>query len=138
MWLVVKAVPARNLAFGKLSCLLAATALAAVAGCGSASCLSIAKAYADEVPNALMCDPGAANACAAQRPTVVYEQSGQKLTLEGLGTCAHAMNPARTARLDQILAQYNSEGCQLLATPVCPAPSNLCVSTSTGSYSCFP
>ncbi len=118
--------------------ILAVAVCLAGPSCGGADCLSLAKEYADEVPNALACDPNDPNSCSVARPVVVWEQNGTQRKLEGLGTCKHSDNPAKVDKLDQILAQFNSRGCQLLPLPICPAPQNVCMESAPGQYACAP
>ena len=105
--------------------------------CGE-DCLSIARRYADEVPNALTCDPAEPDPCSVARPTVVWEQDGSRLTLEGLATCNHSDDASHVAKLDSILADFTSSGCKLLPTPLCPQVQNACIATSPGHYTCAP
>ena len=118
---------------------LAASALAS--GCGT-DCLSIARKYANESPNALICDPTSPNPCGTTRPVISWAQNGQQLTLEGLSICNHSMNAARVARLDQILEEFNSNNCKRMPTPFCPTPADICGEYSSppspGHYTCGP
>jgi hypothetical protein len=120
----------------------AVRALAAVllltAACGSADCHALAQAYADEVPNALTCDPNEASPCAGTTSVVDYEQDGSQLTLDGLSTCTHSVNAARSARLASILEAYRNAGCVLLQPPICAPVRNRCGQGADGGFSCAP
>jgi hypothetical protein len=115
-------------------------ALAAI-GCGKKSCNELGQEYADEIhDHALGCDPGAANPCGAQLPTIVYEQAlDGGLTFDGLASnCTHAVNPERTAKARELLQQYLSGGCRSAPIPRCLAPSDLCtVQQPDGGWTCF-
>ncbi len=112
-------------------------------GCGSSSsgstCTTLLQQYATELQNALICDPGVANQCEAQRPVVVILVDGQTQTLEGLSSnCTHAVNGSRTATLDHILSEYTAQGCKMAPTPICQAPMDSCQLNSQGTYTCLP
>lgn len=104
-------------------------ALIALASCSpsahesrEARCLAITREYQAAAPDALICDPGEANACSAGRPTIVSEvEPDGTVKLEGLCTCLAAVNPTRTSKLDEILARFYAEGCTL-GFCWCPPP----------------
>ena len=131
----------------------------ALAGCNSTptslatqsshptACLDISREYAAALPDAVICDPAVTDSCSAQRPLEVYLQlDSHDLVLEGLCQCPAGgpvhVNPARTARLDQLLARFSSEGCELRYCP-CPSPPRpgdpppSCRSTAAGSGTCL-
>jgi hypothetical protein len=106
------------------------TALAFIvvlAGCsrtGGATdpCVGIAREYQAAMPDAMICDPSQPNPCAAGRPMVVSVQGEDgTITLEGLCLCEGAVNPARTATVDALLARFGAAGCQLQPC-WCPPP----------------
>jgi hypothetical protein len=114
-----------------------AIAASFVTGCGT-DCLTLAKEYAAEKDNALICDPTASSPCGVARPQVVALQDGSNIRIEGLDVCTHSVNPARIAKLDRILADYTSMHCKVLATPLCAAPMDKCIQSSPGHYTCAP
>jgi hypothetical protein len=118
----------------------AAAVLVLAAACGSSdSCHSLAQAYADEVPNALACDPNEAFSCAGTAQVLDYEQDGSQLTLDGLSACTHSVTAAGAGRLAGVLAAYQKAGCALLQPPICAAVQNRCVQGADGgSFTCFP
>ena len=101
------------------------------------TCLSLAKDYAAELPNARMCDPNSsASQCDDKVNTVDYEVSGQDMTLTGLGVCKVSANPTKDGKLKQILSNYTSAGCELKVAP-CPAPgAGQCEMNADGSGTC--
>ncbi len=105
--------------------------------CGT-DCLDLAQQYADEVPNALACDPNStADQCGDSEPTVDYLVSGQQMTLDGLGSCRHSMNPARDGKLKQNLSEFNAAGCKLVQAPLCPGVFDRCYVNELGKGVCF-
>lgn len=91
------------------------------------TCLAITREYQAAMPDALICDPGAADACGVGRPLIVSEQAADgAVTLEGLcmPPCLAAVNPERTGRLDEILARFLAEGCKL-GPCWCPRPESM-------------
>jgi hypothetical protein len=118
----------------------AAAVVLLAAACGSSDpCHSLAQAYADEVPNALVCDPNEASPCAGTTSFVDYEQDGSQLTLDGLSTCTHSVNAARAGKLASILAAYQKAGCVLLQPPICPPVQDRCVQGADGGgFTCSP
>lgn len=97
------------------------------AACDSArrACLDIAADYAAALPEALQCDAAVPETCAVNRPVVVYLEDANGIrTLEGLclPPCTHSVNPARVARLDTLLAEFASSGCEFRPC-WCPPPS---------------
>jgi len=108
-----------------------------VAGCGT-DCLSIAREYAQAKGYALSCDiNAAADQCSARRPVVDYVQNGTQLTIDGLGSCTHAVNPAHLAELDSILGRYYQHGCKLLPLPVCQTVVDRCYVDPQGQPVCW-
>jgi hypothetical protein len=118
------------------------------AACGTKNdCLELAWQYAAAMPAALVCDPTVDVPCGAQRPTIVYQQDGQTLKLEGLSYCTHAVATGRTAEVDAILQTFRSEQCEFLYTPYWPPnqtvdppvclPGETCTGTDAG-WTCAP
>jgi hypothetical protein len=112
----------------------------------AAVCLDIARQYAAALSDAVICDPTVTNSCSAQRPFEVYLQTdSHELVLQGLCQCPAGgpvhVNPARTARLDELLSRFASEGCVM---GNCPCPSPLrpgdpppsCHPTTSGTGTC--
>jgi hypothetical protein len=94
---------------------------------GEERCLAITREYQSAMPDALICDPGVVDACGAGRPVIVSEQAPDgTVTLRGLcmAPCLAAVNPTRTAALDQILARFHAQGCTLGAC-WCPRPESM-------------
>lgn len=90
-------------------------------------CLEITREYQAAMPDALICDPGAADACGVGRPLIVSEQAlDGTVTLEGLclPPCFAAVNPGRTEKLDEILTRFFAEGCTL-GPCWCPRPGSM-------------
>ena|SRR5438067_1344505 len=111
---------------------------ACLARCGGQDCLSLAQEYAKEMPAALQCDLTAStDQCGAGRPVVDYVLDGGTMTIDGLGSCLHSMNPSRTGKLDQILAHFYSNGCKLLPLPVCPAVVDRCYLNNQNMAVCW-
>ena len=104
-------------------------------GCGtSQTCLDIVKEYAQEKDNALVCDPASADPCSDQAPVVIsgIEADGG-LSVEGLASnCNHAINPARSAKLHEILGHFQASGCVAQPVPGCQAVVNRCIQGATG------
>jgi len=87
------------------------------------ACAAIAMEYRSVLRTALVCDPGAADPCGAQRPLVVSEGSSvDDAKVTGLCWVAGVgyVNPARTASVDQVLLRYQAAGCSI---SFCPGPS---------------
>jgi hypothetical protein len=124
--------------------------VALLAACGSSEthdCLDLARQYAAAMPAALVCDPSLPTPCGAQRPTIVYQQDGQVLTLEGLSYCTHAVAAGRSGELDAVLRRFRLQNCAFLFTPYWPpnqridpprcVPGEACTQTDAG-WSCAP
>jgi len=117
---------------------LAFATLSFLVGCGQ-DCSGLAQRYAAELPKALSCDPAVpVTQCGVARPVVSYVQEGQNLRLEGLGSCMHSMNPAHTATLDKVLADFYDNGCKLLPLPVCTDVVDRCYVNGQGIATCYP
>ena len=102
-------------------------------GCSTSSppdedqCLAITREYQAAMPDALVCDFGAVDACGVGRPVIVSEQAPDgTITLRGLcmAPCLAAVNPARTAALDEILVRFHAQGCTLGGC-WCPRPESM-------------
>lgn len=112
-----------------------AAVLLALAACGASDgddpCLAVVREYQREMPSALVCDP-AVDACTTGRPLIVSQaEPDGTFTLEGLCAplsddrqCLGAVNPARTARIDQLLATFERMGCAK-RTCFCPSRETL-------------
>ena len=114
-----------------------AVVLAFSSGCGP-DCIALAREYATEISFAQTCDPSVPDQCGAERPVVDYQQQGSQLAVDGLGSCTHSVNPARLARLDEILARYKGGGCTLLPLPFCTPVENRCYTNGEGRAVCWP
>jgi hypothetical protein len=91
---------------------------------GEDRCLAIVRDYQTAMVDAIVCDPAESGSCGAGRPLIVSRQGPDgQVTLEGLcmPPCYGAVNPARTATLDELLTQFEAQGCQLGPCP-CPPP----------------
>jgi hypothetical protein len=120
-----------RLAAGVLACMFSIH-------CGSDVCLQLAQQYADELPNALACDPNSnTDQCGDAIFTADYLANGQQMTLDGLSTCLHSANPANDAKLKDILSQFQGAGCKPLAAPVCPQVVDRCYVNDQGKGVCF-
>lgn len=114
--------------------LLIGSVIVGLAGCSPPGepdedpCLAVAREYQAAMLDALVCDPAEPGSCAAGRPLIVSRQDlDGTVTLEGLCStelCAAAVNPARTAKLDELLARFAARGCRL-GPCVCPPPGSL-------------
>lgn len=90
-------------------------------------CLAITREYQAAMPDALLCDPTAADACGDGRPIIVSElETDGTVKLEGLcmPPCLAAVNPTRTAKLDEILTRFYAQGC-VLGPCWCPRPESM-------------
>jgi hypothetical protein len=67
----------------------------------STECEAARSAYTSAIAQALTCDPAKSDSCSASRPAA----------LEDVCRCVIAVNPAATARLDELAAEYQSKGC---------------------------
>lgn len=100
---------------------LIAMILVALASCSSsesleARCLAITRDYQAAMQDALICDPAVPDACGAGRPLTVSElEPDGTVKLQGIcmPPCLGAVNPARTAKLDELLTRFKAEGCAL-------------------------
>jgi hypothetical protein len=118
--------------------------LTVVVGCGPSTtshedaCLAIAHEYAAAMPDAMVCDPNVLNSCGAGRPLTVAEQRADgSIVLQGLcmPPCLGAVNPQRTATLDEILARFLAQGCSL-GPCWCPPPTSM-PATCTPAGTCW-
>ena len=119
-----------------LLCVLALS----TAACGSSStnCATLLQQYATELASALRCDPNITTSqCSAHRPVTVGLDGG---ALEGIApNCTHAVNANRTEKLDLILSEYTSAGCNTLPVPFCQPLRDSCgFSQSAGATICLP
>jgi hypothetical protein len=105
-------------------------ALAVAIACGPShtdECLALAGEYHLAMQDALVCDPAQPASCDAGRPvTVSLQLPDGSLKLEGIcmSPCLAAVNPARTAILDELLTRYQETGCAL-APCWCPPPESM-------------
>lgn len=106
--------------------------------CGT-NCLALAADYANELPNALSCDPtSSADQCSDSINVVFYiESSAGQDSLQGLGSCLHSANPQRDMRLNKIFSEYQRGGCQIRVAPLCPRVIDCCIVGSDGKGKCF-
>jgi hypothetical protein len=91
---------------------------------GKDECLGLLGKYHLAMQDALVCDPAQPTSCDAGRPvTVSLQLPDGSLKLEGIcmAPCLVAVNPARTATLDELLTRYQEVGCGLEAC-WCPPP----------------
>jgi hypothetical protein len=107
-------------------------ALAFAIACGPShpgrdECLALMGEYHLAMQAALVCDPAQPTSCDSGRPLTVSSQAPDgSLTLEGIcmAPCLAAVNPARTAAMDEVLRRYQEVGCGL--TPCwCPTPESM-------------
>jgi hypothetical protein len=119
---------------------MGAAAMILSGGCGGSqrSCLEIARDYQAMLPAALVCEVDVAASCGAGRPLVVSEQEPDgSLKLEGLcdAPCLGAVNPARTARLDELLEEHAEATCKRIA---CWCPDSVTMPAScTPDATCY-
>ena len=106
--------------------------------CGT-NCLALAADYANELPNALSCDPtSSADQCRDSINVVFYQESpAGRDSLQGLGSCLHSANPQRDMRLKEIFSEYQRGGCQIRAAYLCPRVENRCYVGSEGKGKCY-
>jgi hypothetical protein len=132
----------RTVIHSRPSFLGGATAL--MVACGTSpppppTCQDIVNQYAAEIPNASICDPTQAGSCSSSLlPVVVSVATADGgLTFTALGNCNVAYNPARVAKLLQLVDSYQAMGCQPAQVPVCPPVTSQCDPGPLG-YQCFP
>lgn len=114
-----------------------------LAGCDrDRSCLEIVKDYQGAMPDAMVCEVGRDASCGAGRPFIVsgVREDGS-VELEGIceEPCLGAVNPARTARVDDLLAEFDKAGCKRaycwcpnpVSMPASCAPVASCIGMST-------
>lgn len=93
-------------------------------------CLTITHDYYAAMQDALVCDPTEGDACGAGRPLMFAAQAEDGTeTLQGIcmDPCLAAVNPTRTAGLDEILRRFETVGCTY-GRCACPPPSWMPVS----------
>ena len=104
-------------------------------GCGSLSqadamdCSAIRTAYAIALQQAQFCDLAQPDSCAATRPRAPQD----------VCQCQVAVNPARTAELDRLLAQFQSQPCpfdQPFCNRKCLSPAGSCTASAGLSPTC--
>ncbi len=114
-------------AMGRRGTLLCLAVLFAVlfAGCSSDEaddlCFDLLPEYRAAMDEALVCDPAQQDPCGAGRPILVFSESTQAFTALCAPPCLGAVNPASTAKLDEILQRFEARGCKLRYCP-CPPP----------------
>jgi hypothetical protein len=93
-------------------------------------CAAIQDAYASALKQAQVCDPALRDSCAATRPG----------TPQDVCKCQVAVNPARTAQLDELLERFRSQGCPLdqpfCNRGACKVPAQRCLEVAGGSPIC--
>jgi hypothetical protein len=103
--------------------------------CGaSQSCPDILREYDQERSNALICDANSTNACSDQAPVVIKGAGPDGgLALEAIASnCNHAVNPARSARLHDLLTRFRASGCAEQPIPICQQILNDCIQGAAG------
>ncbi len=114
--------------------LATAALLAAALACGSEAatppdCAAIRTSYASALKEAVVCTQGVPDACAVTRPAAPQDVCG----------CTVAVNPLRTAQLDQLAAIFREGHCpfdQAVCTTTCPAPARSCIVGAGGVATC--
>ncbi len=109
--------------------LAAAVALASSGAAAQVSCGDLVAAYEAELARSQRCDATAPDACAATRPR----------TPQDACRCQVAVNPARTAELDRLLAQFEAQSCPRnppVCNRACTAPVRACTAAPGGEPSC--
>ena len=92
-------------------------------------CDAIATAYTAAISAAQVCDLATPDSCNAKRAW----------SLQDVCRCQVAVNPARTAEADQLLAQFQSQSCVVgagICTRLCVAPAHSCVAGAGPSPTC--
>ena len=112
-----------------------AAAALVLAGCSSASaagamdCKAIQTAYASALQDAQSCDLASPDSCSATRPWAPQD----------VCRCTVAVNPARTAELDRLLAQFQAQACPRnrgVCNRLCVAPAHRCAAGAGSSPTC--
>lgn len=109
--------------------LAAAVALAAGGAAAQPSCDDLVAAYAAELARSQRCDATAPDACAATRPR----------TPQDACRCQVGVNPARTAELDRLLAQFDAQACPRkppVCNRACTKPVQACTAAPGAEPSC--
>jgi hypothetical protein len=123
----------------RLSLGCGAAALLAM-GCGTSppTCQDIVRQYESEIANASFCDPTVADPCSVLLPVVVaVAVADGGTTFEAFGTCNVGFNPARSAKLQQLVLSYQQMGCLVQFVPVCPTYPPQCIQGRIG-FTCQP
>jgi hypothetical protein len=123
--------------------LVVGCAAAIAIGCSSGqsdNCSALVQQYYQEKDDALVCDPTSPDPCGGQFPVVVVlQQPDGTLVPQALASdCTHATNPARSAKLQDILQRFQSQGCTTMNTPGCGALVSQCAQQADGGFSCAP
>ena len=109
--------------------LAAALALAAGGAAAQPSCGDLVAAYEAEIALSQRCEVGAPDACGATRPR----------TPQDACRCQVAVNPARTAELDRLLAQFDAQACPRkppVCNRACTMPARTCTAAAGAAPSC--
>ena len=96
---------------------------------GAMDCKAIRSAYASALVQAQLCDPAVPDSCGATRPKAPQD----------VCRCQVAVNPARTAQLDQLLAQFQAQACPLnqgVCNRLCVSPGHGCAAGAGASPTC--
>ncbi len=92
-------------------------------------CKAVQTAYASALAEAQFCDLTVPDSCSATRPKAPQD----------VCRCQVAVNPARTAEVDRLLAQFQSQACPLdqsVCNRACTAPISRCATGARSSPSC--
>ncbi len=92
-------------------------------------CNAVRSAYAAALQRAQRCEVGALNACGAERPRAV----------EDACRCPVAVNPTRTAELDELLQRYKSLACRSeppMCNRACVSAARQCTAMAGAPPSC--
>jgi hypothetical protein len=106
---------------------------------GTADCGAIVAEYSTALLDAMRCDPAASDACGAQYPLAVKGcDEMMSCSFESLCWTAYVgyVNPARTARLDELIRSYTAAGCAIGACPGPPPHVTRCMQDAAGAFTC--
>jgi hypothetical protein len=102
---------------------------ASVSAAGAMDCNAIGTAYATALRDAQACDLATPDSCGATRPW----------SPQDVCRCTVAVNPARTAELDQLLVQFQAQACPLnrgVCNRLCLKPAHRCAAGAGPSPTC--
>jgi hypothetical protein len=105
----------------------------AASACSSESapvdCNTVASSYAAAMKDAVVCDTLVPTSCAATRAAALQDAC----------QCQVAVNPLRTAHVDQLATLFNAQGCgpsQLTCDGTCPVVARSCVAVPAAASTC--